>query len=298
MPVRALPYRIPDSALIRAEEWRIDLDGDELPLPAAYPHWDYQTVLTLRRRVTVDLDGALAAARLAPGTPISVAVVWTSTGSKLRGTAARVALTSDGPIGLEVVLPGTDLGGTLLLDTVVVLARRRDGVDRPIAARRAGSVLWSDRHSIRLQGDAPQFPMAVIDFEKTNYPTDASWYLEIGSNLEAATMGSLLLLVNERKRAISGALENASKPRAQDQLAMSMVYVDVARTMIEHALAHSEFEDSANFPDESLGATLQALFGKLFPQQSIGEVRALADRSPSRLATEIQAAINNLDGLG
>lgn len=297
MLVRVLPYRIPDSALIRAESWRMELNGEELPLPEAYPHWDYQTVLTLRRRVTVDLNRVVVETKLPPGTALALAVVWTSTGSKLRGTAARVTLAGDGPTELEVALPGADLGGTLVLDTVLVLAQRREGLDRPIAARRAGSVLWSDRHRIRLQGDAPQFPMAIIDFEKTNYPTDAAWYLEIGSNLEAATMGSLLLLVNEKKRVIASALENASKPRAQDQIALSMVYADVARTMIEHALTHPDFQDSANFPDESLGTTLQALFERLFPQQTIGEIRSLADRSPSRLASEIQSAVNNLDGI-
>ncbi|MFE3026191.1 hypothetical protein [Nocardia tengchongensis] len=297
MHVRALPYRIPDARAIDAHQWRLDLDDGEIPMPEAYPHWDYQTVLTLRRQVDVDLGRVIADSKLAPGTSLTLAVVWTATGSSLRGTGARVPLTSDGPVEVVMVLPGADLGGTLQLDTIIVLSERRTGSDRPVAARRAGSVLWSDRHSIRLQGDAPQFPMAIIDFEKTTYPEDAGWYLDIGSNLEAATMGSLLLLVNERKRVIASALENAAKPRAQDQVALSMVYIDIARTMIEHALAQPEFQDSVTYPDDSLGATLQTLFARLFPSTTISEIRALADRSPSRLASDIQAAINNLGGL-
>ncbi|WP_198347254.1 hypothetical protein [Nocardia terrae] len=297
MQMRALPFRQPDPTSVRARDWRLVLDGEELPLPDAYPYWDYQTVLTVRRRVDIDLDKVLVEARLTPETSLTLAVVWTATGSSLRGSGARIPLSGPGSIELEVVLPGADLGGMLLLDTVLVLSQRRNGTDRPVAARRAGSVLWSDRHSIRLQGDAPQFPMAIIDFEKTNYPDDAAWHLEIGSNLEAATMGSLLLLVNERKRVVAGALENAAKPRTQDQIALAMVYVDVARTMVEHALAHPEFQDSATFPDESLGATLQALFARLFPSTTISEIRALADRSPSRLASDIQSAINNLEGI-
>ncbi|MGW4354065.1 hypothetical protein ACWELJ_18460 [Nocardia sp. NPDC004582] len=297
MQVRALPYRIPDACAIDAHQWRLDLDGGEIPMPEAYPHWDYQTVLTLRRQVEIDLGRVISESKLAPGTPLALAVVWTATGSSLRGTGARIPLTADGPVEVVVVLPGADLGGTLQLDTILVLSERRIGSDRPVAARRAGSVLWSDRHSIRLQGDAPQFPMAIIDFENTTYPDDAGWYLEIGSNLEAATMGSLLLLVNERKRVIASALENAAKPRAQDQVALSMVYIDVARTMIEHALAQPDFEDSMTYPDDSLGATFQALFARLFPSTTISEIRTLAARSPSRLASDVQAAINNLEGL-
>lgn len=297
MQVRALPYRVPDASAINAHPWRLDLDGGEIPMPEAYPHWDYQTVLTLRRQVDIDLDRLIADSRLAAGTSLTLAIVWTATGSSLRGTGARIPLSGNGPVDVGVVLPGADLGGMLQLDTVVVLSERRTGMDQPVAARRAGSVLWSDRHTIRLQGDAPQFPMAIIDFEKTTYPDDAGWYLDIGSNLEAATMGSLLLLVNERKRVIASALENAAKPRAQDQVALSMVYIDVARTMIEHALAQPEFQDSASYPHDSLGATFQALFARLFPSTTISEIRALAARSPSRLASDVQAAINNLEGI-
>ncbi|UFS96412.1 hypothetical protein [Nocardia huaxiensis] len=297
MQLRALPYRRPDPKSVAAAEWRLVLDGEESPLPESYPYWDYQTVLTLRRRVEIDAERVIAESRLAPGTGLTLSVVWTATGSSLRGPGARVEVSHSGPVDLELSLPGADLGGMLQLDTVLVLSQRRIGSDRPVAPRRAGSVLWSDRHSIRLQGDAPQFPMAIIDFEKTTYPEHAAWYLEIGTNLEAATMGSLLLLVNERKRVVAAALENAAKPRVQDRITLAMVYADVARIMVEHALAQPEFQDSAIFPDDSLGVTLQALFARLFPATTISEIRALANRSPSRLAADVQAAVDNLGSI-
>ncbi|MFE2999152.1 hypothetical protein ACFXG4_29610 [Nocardia sp. NPDC059246] len=184
----------------------------------------------------------------------------------------------------------------LVLDTALVLTERRDGTDRPTAARRAGSVLWSDRHELRLQGDAPQFPMAVIDFRKTAYPVEAAWHLELDS-LEVASMGSLLLLVNESKPAVAQALTNAARPRPQDRVVLAVLYADIARTMIDHALRNPDFEDGAVFPDDSLGATIKALFGRLFPNRSIKDVRLQADRSPSWLWTEVQAGVDLFGGI-
>ncbi|WP_218719224.1 MULTISPECIES: hypothetical protein [Nocardia] len=297
MANRVLPYKKPSSNVVRAGAWLLSIDGDEMSLPDHLPHWDYQTNLSLRRVIHVDIDRALAEATLAPGTELALAAVWTSTGSKLRGVVSRVVVPAHGEIELRAELVGADLGGVLTLDTSLVLAHRRRGTDRPVAPRRGGSVLWSDRSQIRLQGDAPQFPIAIVDFARTNYPGDAAWHLEIGSNLDVATMGSLLLLVNEKKTLIAEALQRAGNPRLQDKMALSMLYADVARTMVDHALRISDFDDDATYLDETLGATLQELFGRLFPGRSITDVRLAAQESPNLFASQLQAAVKIFEGV-
>ncbi|WP_307715324.1 hypothetical protein [Streptomyces sp. V4I23] len=218
--------------------------------------------------------------------------MWTATGSNLSGPAQHLRLTGDGmaAVILDVSLPGADLGGLLLLDTALVLAERRTDA-RPSSPRRAGSVLWSDRESLRLQGDAPQFPMAVIDFSRTSFPDNAAWHLQISGGLESATMGALLLLVNERNTVTATAFQNAGKPRVVDHIVLSAVYADAARIMLEHALASDDFADGADFPDGSLGATLMSLFDQLFPEQSITDVRLRRERSPALFASDLQAAV-------
>ncbi|WP_280221341.1 hypothetical protein [Nocardia neocaledoniensis] len=297
MANRVLPYKKPSSSVVRASEWLLSIDGEEIPLPEHLPHWDYQTNLPLRRVVRVDVDRALAESTLAPGTELALAAVWTSTGSKLRGVVSRVVVPAHGEVELRADLVGADLGGVLTLDTALVLAQRRRGADRPVAPRRGGSVLWSDRGQIRLQGDAPQFPIAIVDFARTNYPGDAAWHLEIGTNLDVATMGSLLLLVNEHKPVIAEALQRAGNPRLQDKMALSMLYADVARTMVDHALRIDDFTDEATYLDETLGATLQELFGRLFPGRSITDVRLAAQESPNLFASQLQAAVKIFEGV-
>ncbi|MBB4772358.1 hypothetical protein [Actinomadura livida] len=278
--------------MVKAEAWRLVTEDGEWDLPEALHHWDYQMDLRLRRSVRVDLDRAHADSALAPNVPLTLAAVWTSTGSNLRGPAQRVPIEGSGmlPVELDVRLRGTELGGVLILDTALVLAE--GSPDGAFAApRRAGSVLWSDRRSLRLQGDAAQFPMAVIDFAKTSFPDRAAWHLQIGERLEAATMGSLLLLINERNETAATAFKNAANPRPVDKVILSTIYGDAARIMIEHALRHGDFGDDAAFGEDSLGSTLIGLCTTLFPGASINELRLRQEQSPSLFASELQAAV-------
>lgn len=275
-----------------AEAWALVTEDGDVVMPEALPDWDYQMDLHLRRSVRVDLDRARSESGLPAHSALMLSAVWTATGSNLSGPAQHVRITGGGTetVEFDVLLRGTDLGGLLLLDTALLLAERR--VDaRPSSPRRAGSVLWSDRVALRLQGDAPQFPMAVIDFARTSFPDHAAWHLQISGGLESATMGSLLLLVNEQNTVTATAFENAGKPRPIDRIVLSAVYADAARTMIEYALNHDEFAEDADFPDDSLGSTLLSLFDQLFPEQSITDIRLRRSSSPALFASDLQSAV-------
>ncbi|MFB6933564.1 hypothetical protein [Streptomyces chartreusis] len=275
-----------------AEPWQLVLEDGELPLPEALPDWDYKMDLHMRRTVQLDLGRARMQSGLPANAALMLSAVWTATGSNLSGPAQSVLLgdAATSTVKFDFRLRGTDLGGLLLLDTALVLAERRSNV-RPSSPRRAGSVLWSDREALRLQGDAPQFPMAVIDFARTSFPDDAAWHLQISGSLESATMGALLLLVNERNTVTSTAFQNAGKPRPVDRIVLSAVYADAARVMVEHALAHEDFVEDADYPDGSLGATLVSLFDQLFPEQLITDIRLRQRQSPALFSSDLQAAV-------
>ncbi|MEU9440465.1 hypothetical protein AB0D42_05945 [Streptomyces sp. NPDC048304] len=292
MTRRVLPYRVPSEDVIDAEPWRLVVEDGEVALPESLPDWDYHMDLHVRRRVRIDADQARWQSGLPEDASLLISAVWTATGSNLSGPAQHVRVTEAGTITTEfdVLLRGSDLGGLLLLDTALVLADRRSDA-RPSSPRRAGSVLWSDRAELRLQGDAPQFPMAIIDFARTSFPDDAAWHLQICGGMEHATMGALLLLVNERNTVTATAFKNAARPRPIDRIVLSAVYADAARTMIEYALADEDFGEDADFPDGSLGATLLSLFDQLFPGQSITDVRLRQRQSPALFGSDLQAAV-------
>lgn len=292
MSRRVLPYRVPSESVVSADHWRLVVDDGEVPLPEALPDWDYQMDLRLRRSVRVDLDRARRGSGLPTGAALMVSAVWTATGSNLSGPAQHIPLAEAGTTTVEFDfgLRGADLGGLLLLDTALLLSERRSDA-RPSSPRRAGSVLWSDREAVRLQGDAPQFPMAVIDFARTSFPDDAAWHLHISGGLESATMGSLLLLVNERNKTTTDAFQRAARPNPVDRIVLSAVYADAARIMVEHALSQEDFGEDADFPEGSLGATLLSLVDQLFPGQSITDIRLRQRQSAALFASDLQAAV-------
>ncbi|MFH8472890.1 hypothetical protein [Streptomyces sp. NPDC018000] len=292
MTRRVLPYRTPSDDVVAAESWLLVTEDGEIAMPEALPDWDYRMDLRLRRTVRIDLDRARAESGLPADAALMLSAVWTATGSSLSGPAQHLRLPQAGivPAEIDIELRGADLGGLLLLDTALVLAERRTDA-RPSSPRRAGSILWSERATLRLQGDAPQFPMAVIDFARTSFPDDAAWHLQISGGLESATMGALLLLVNERNTVTATAFENAGKPRPIDQVVLSAVYADAARILVEHALGHEEFTEDSDYPEDSLGATLLSLFDRLFPDQSITDIRLRQRQSPSLFASDLQAAV-------
>ncbi|MER6760333.1 MULTISPECIES: hypothetical protein [Amycolatopsis] len=272
------------------------LDDVPVELPESLSDWDYQMDLPVRQQVRVDVDLVRQATGLPPSAKLTLAMVWTATGSGLKAAGSRVLLPEAGTVTvqLDALLSGNQLGGLLVLETALVLAEYCDS-GALASPRRAGSVLWADQRSTRLQGDAALFPMAVVDFSRTQYPEDAGWHMEIGGDLETATMGALLLLVNERKKVVVEALRNAAKPRAVDRVVLSTVHADVARTLVDHALREPDFSLNADYGDESLGATLQALVARLFPEQSVSHLRRRQQQSPIAFATELQHAVRILE---
>jgi hypothetical protein len=287
------PYIRPSHG-IETGAWQIRVPDGVEPLPRELPYWDYNTDLRLTRTVVFDTVGILTQCGLADDAVFRVAAIWRSTGSGLRTLADLHIIGRDPsgpvPIELDVALKGTDVGGVVTLSTQLLIETPGSTLD-PTAPRRPGSVLWSDESSVRLQGDAARFPMDLVDFRNEVFPDQAGWHLKIGRELHAAAMGSILLLINSENAALAQAVARAANPRHVDRIVLSALYADVTRSMIEHALVQPEFNDQADYVDESLGEVLRNLCRRIFPGVAIAELRQRRENSPNLFATDIQGAI-------
>lgn len=292
---RAFPFLRPPADVVVAGPWsRAAADGTE-ELPRELPEWDYDTVLSIRRPVQVDGLRARRLSGLADDAEIDLTVRWAASSSALRGRAWRAEVPArDGvELNIEFDLDGDELGGILELDTVLTL-RRSTGRASAAAARRPGSVLWNDNFSTRLQGDAVLFPLAIADFHDLPYPTKASWYLEVGDDLEAAALGSILLLANATREVVINALAVAGSPSDADRRVLSTLRTDVQRTLIERALTHEDFADDVDYPSGSLGALLGAVLRLTFPAFTLEALRRERLREPALFTSRIQDATNLL----
>jgi hypothetical protein len=294
---RAWPYRRIRSGLVKAAAWAIDPDSDsEKDAPGILPEWDYQTNLRMRRRISVDLPACREVAGLPIDAPLAVSVRWNAVPSLLRGSAAWVPLRDDQQEYLvDVEILGERLGGVVRLETTIVLA---GGIEpRPAVAHLVGSSLWSDSIEMRLQGDAPLFPIAQIPFSQSSLPDKAAWFLELGSDLNATALGAIQLLVNQEHPTIVAAVGRAGTPNDVDRAVLSTLKSDVVRTMLERALGDEAFGMTEHFEKDTLGAVLQGLirtYMSNYLDDDLLEIRRIRETDPPMFAAVVQAATDLL----
>lgn len=284
------PYRRPSDDVVRTTPWT--LAGEDTELADVLPDWDYDTVLSLRRRLVIDGARARKECGLEEDADLAVSIRWTASGSLLRGRAWQTAVppTDGAELIVAFDLPGTDLGGTLTLELVLVLVDA-GGAISSIAPWRPGSVLWSERRDVRLRGDAAQFPVAVADFELLPYPAEAPWMLEISGGQENAALGSLLLLVNDRRRNLVDVVTGrASTEPGRTAAVLSMLRADVLRGLVERAVVDDDFDTSTEYATGSTGAVLQAVLRQLFHDTDLETLRREHAQDPAHFTARIQAA--------
>ena len=288
----AFPYVRPAWDLVRADVWMMK-KGDELrEAPVYLEGWDYNTELNLTRELQADVAAMRRQALLPVEAPLSLSVSAFSSSTWTRKHIFHRALTSDvEDVTIEVALPGDDLGGNLHLHTSIVLGGWCESTTA-FVAHLAGSIIWSDQREIRLQGDAPLFPISVIDFDRAAFPAGAGWHLEIGSDLKAPLHASLRLYLNSAHSVVVAAFANADNPRPEDTMVIRAVFTDVARLMVEHALNQEDLGGSTEWDENSLGFALQNLLFRFFPHgEDLSAIRAHRIEHPSDFSTELFAKI-------
>lgn len=289
---RAYPYRRPPADVVVTGPWLRVGSGTLDELEVDLPDWDYDTVLRLRRPLRIDGLRARRSCGLGPDAQIDLSVCWTSTSSALRDRIWRAPLPAEDDVEMEIEfdLPGDELGGRLDLDTVMTLRSRGTGTESSAAPRRPGSVLWRDVHPVLLQGDTVLFPLSVVDFADLPYPTGAAWHLELGHNMEAQALGSILLLANKRREVVTTALAFAANPCDADRRVLSTIRTDIIRSLVERAITEEHFDLDEDYPTGSIGALLVAVVRSAFPERPLDALRRERRYEPILFTTRIQNA--------
>ncbi|ODU04080.1 MAG: hypothetical protein ABS81_11825 [Pseudonocardia sp. SCN 72-86] len=132
--------------------------------------------------------------------------------------------------------------------------------------------------------------MSIVDFEHLFYPTGAAWHLELGHDLEAQALGSILLLANKRNAIVTAALEAAADPTDADRRVLSAIQSDVVRTLVERALVDEDFDQETDYPAGSVGALLVSVLQRTFQGRSLESLRRERSQEPSLFTTRIQDA--------
>jgi hypothetical protein len=284
------PFLRADPESVAAGPWSL-ADGGELD--DRVDHWDPFLVLHLERQVTVEVERLRTSTGGLDPDAVAVAALWRSSRTRLKGQGMSVPLGAgegESTITLAMDVPGTEVGGNLELQTLLMLTEEAPHRG-PIAAHRAGSVLWSDRWVLSLEGDAARFPMTVVDFAALNsINADAPWSLEwYPHDLDQPVLGEMRLLVNTRNPIAVEAVGDALAP--ESAAVASAIRFDVARALVHGALRNEEFvKGPREFEPETIGRMLSDLLDRYWPGVEPAVLAARLVAAPHRLESELQAA--------
>jgi hypothetical protein len=291
--ITAYPYLRPSVSRIGLSPWEYTEGALWFELPAALPRWDYATPVALRRRISVDVAGVLADCQLQSSAELTVTVVWRSTSTGLRGACDPRPLNAGAAtVEIAINLDGSLLGGVLVLHTHLILGN--PGRTRaPLAPKRHGAILWTDKATVLLEGEAARFPVVLVDFERFPLATPgAAWYLDVRRGaLDHSTLGALCLYINSTHSDVVKATQVTSDDPAARAIVSALRY-DITRALVNVALDEEEFVRAPDaYADGTLGATFRRLLHLIAPDQTVESLHGLRDRGTGELDCLLQARV-------
>jgi len=291
----AFPYKRADPQRLAAGAWEVSTTGLPSPLPKVLSGLDYNSLLSLRREISIDVCGLRADCGLANNAPLLAAAGWSSPGTMLRRSLASVPIANGAnPCRIELVgkISGGDIAGVVHIDTVILTACQPKGI-APLAARHAGAVLLQERQTVQLDLSHSFFPVEVVDFSKSCWANpQAGWHLSWNLfALDQPFLGSVRLLINAAHlRVVQAASGEALGTEAA--AIRSAIYFDTAKALIFGALSSEDFiERNGDYAEGSCGRIIYTMIQMLFPGDEISGLAAAASQRPDHFNTDIQGRL-------
>jgi hypothetical protein len=269
-----LPYYTPRPDRISIGEWNLKENSDTYPLGELLPAWDPAMLIQAVVPVHLDLLGILEDCRLPADARLRLAALWESPGTMLRGCSQVIDLNHQHhgeQLYLHLDIQGTYLAGSLDLITCLVLSQS-GRTEQPFAPKLPGSILARKIQTVILEGEGARFPVEILDFAQTHYPSAAGWVLYWDpENLHQTVLGDTRLYINAGHKRVQRAI---SGNQSEDYGIREAVRLDVARILIMGALNSEEFVENPDvYAQGSVGAAIRTLLRLYFPDMPLTQLR-------------------------
>lgn len=280
-----------DDAIRFTAAWRVIRDDHAEALGDSIRDWDYMAVLPLQAELEVDVTEVRRSAHIGKNCALSVVVSAGSSATRMRGPiwSGQVWSMTRERLRIGVQIAGGELGGRLDLVTQLVVVSP-DPIDE-LGATTRGTILWTHRHSVMLEGDGPQFPTEPGDLSRPPYRLPkAAWLLDIVTDdLDVAAAAAVRLIVNQTHPVMRHVLDGDTSP--ESVLALETSRWDVARQLIEFALDSAEFlERFGTFEEDSFGRLLTNVMTIHFPGETPDSLRTMRAANRPRFESSLQNA--------
>lgn len=286
------PFLMPHDGSVTHQGWSHMTPSGTSALPFEMDHWDYQTEINIFASVSINVRQLTHQCRLGFDSKLGVIVLARSSSTNVQTVLTRAVVpdTEECDVPLAARIAGTELGGRLTIETMVVALEPLP--TDPLAATRAGSILWKEAHHTHLQGVGTQFPTDAEDFTQTRPDISrAGWILSLdSSDPDALFMSSVRLTLNSGHAAVRRLL--AGTPDEQTRQLQRVIDVDVTRQLVSAALNSEDIMDlDVDWEAISLGGILRNLIQQIWPTgEDTQTLRTWLLNDPSRIESDIQHA--------
>lgn len=292
MRLTVRPFAVASDQAVRfTMGWRLVRADQVEALGDSIRDWDYMTVLLLQAEIEIDVTEVRRSAHLGKKCSLTVVVSAGSSATRMRGPiwSGQVWSVTRERLRIGVDVAGGELGGRLDLLTRLIMSEPDPADDLGATAR--GTILWTNRHSVMLEGDGPQFPTEPGDLSRPPHALPkAAWWLDIVTDdLDVAAAAAVRLIVNQAHPVMSRVLDGDTS--AESVLALETSRWDVARQLIEFGLDSPEFaERFGTFEEDSFGRLLTNIMLMHFPGETPETLRVMRAVRRARFEAGLQNA--------
>ena len=278
---------------VRCDPWSVTMSGaSPLADPVQIEDWSYFQTMEISVSVEVDVDKARVDLGLGPDARLGLVIIWTCTGTSLRGSST-ISLLEGGQTTARLVLDGGNLRRDVRLECQVVLVQPSLAPTSQFAPDAPGAILWAAARVVKLEGDGARMPILAVSFSRylTSASAGAMWWLRIeGDDLDAPADSALWLWINEESPIVMEMLNKPSSDKAK--LTSHFMRLDLYRQLVDFGLKHDSFDLNTEYEEGSLGAVVAGPL-RLFNADT-ATLRARYRDDPQRLEAELQARVGGL----
>lgn len=271
----------------------IELESEDSGF-AELPNWGRGNDILVKAELSMALDSVIEDCDLPlEGARLGALLRWNCPATSIRGFGSTAPV-PDGVTRLTTTVPGKDVAGTVSVELDVVL------LDNPVADRnsvapvRPGSVLWSRKLRIQLEGVGSTVHTIPYDFvEAHELEPGAMWRIFLEANPEIHVTRAIRVCLNTANKVTKIVLDNINSGKTltrETRMWQRFLDIDLRTHLVWAAIGISQENNLAEYEhdEESFGQMLYSLLRSYFPDEDPVTLLQKAATDPGSIAARIQ----------
>ena len=256
--------------------------------------WGRGNDVQVKAEFNVDLPSVIEDCDLPiEGSRLGTLLRWNCPATSIRGFGTTFPL-DNGVNQLTAHIPGGRVSGTVAVELDVVLIENPVEDPASVAPKRPGSVLWSRKMRLHLEGIGSSVPTTSHDFVEVHDPDPrAMWRIQLESDPELHVTRAVRVYLNTANKVTKTALDNINSGNnltRVTQMWQRFLDIDLRTHLVWSALGIAQERGLTQFEndEESYGQMLHGILSAYFPGQDHKTLLQQATSDPGMVTARVQ----------